>query len=68
MKKHFLRELMTTKEKNVDFDNSTECQICGNDYIDNDGKVRDHCLITQKYRGSVHKSQNSCCISQTKKS
>ena len=25
MKKHFLRELMTTKEKNVDFDNSTEC-------------------------------------------
>ena len=28
------------------------------DYIDNDVKVRDHCHITGKYRGSVHRNCN----------
>ena len=30
-----------TKKDNKDFDNSTKCWICDNDYIDNDVKVRD---------------------------
>ena len=63
MKKHFSKELVMTKKGNEDFKNSTKCWICEDDYID-DGyicvddclnvKVRDHCHITGKYRGSVH--------------
>ena len=37
------------------FMNSAKCWICDNDYIDNDVKIRDHCHITGKYRGSVHR-------------
>ena len=40
-----------TKEDNEGFENSTKWLICDNDYVDNDGKVRDHCHITRKYRG-----------------
>ena len=29
--------------------------ICGNDYVDNDVKGRDHCHITGKYTGSAHR-------------
>ena len=58
-----------TKENNEDFKKFTERWICENGI-----KVRDHCLITGKYRVSAHrdchinvKSQNSCGISQPKK-
>ena len=55
MKKHFNKELVMTKEGNKDFENSTKCWICDNDYIDGDVKVRDHCHIARKYRGSTHR-------------
>ena len=58
MKKHFNKELGITKMDNENFENSTKCWICDNDYTDNDVKVRDHCLITGKYRGSAHKDCN----------
>ena len=60
MKKYFNKEqdLLMTKEDNEDFENSTKCWICDNDYIDNDVKVRDHCHITGKYRGSAHSNCN----------
>ena len=58
MKKHFNKELVMTKKDNEDFENSTKCWICDNDYIDNDVKVRDHCHITGKYRGSAHRDCN----------
>ena len=32
-----------------------KCWICGNNYIHNDVKVRDHCHITEKYRKSAHR-------------
>ena len=54
MKKHFNKELVMTKEDNEDFENSSKCWICNNDYVDNDVKVRDYCHITGKYRGSAH--------------
>ena len=73
MKRHFNKELVMTKEDNENCKNFTECWICDNDYIDTDDKVRDHCHITGKYRGSVHgdcnndlKSQNSYDILQPK--
>ena len=50
MRKHFNKELVITKKDNKDFENSTKCCICDNDYIDNDVKVRDHCDIAVKYR------------------
>ena len=58
MKKHFNKELVMTKKGNEDFENSAKCWICENDYIDNDVKVRDHCHITGKYRGSAHRYCN----------
>ena len=45
-----------TKEHNEDFENSTKC--CDNYYTDNDVKVKDHCHITGKYRGSAHRDCN----------
>ena len=47
-----------TKEDNEYFENSTKCWICDNDYIGTDFKVRDHCHVTEKYRGSVHRDCN----------
>ena len=48
-----------TKEDNKGFKNSTKCWICDNDYIDTDIKVREHCSITGKYRGSSHRDCNT---------
>ena len=47
-----------TKEDNENFKNYTKCQIWDNEYVDNDVKVRDHCHITGKYRGSAHRDCN----------
>ena len=58
MKKHFNKDLVMAKGDNEDFKNSTKCWICDNLYIDTDAKVRDHCHITGKYRGSVHRDCN----------
>ena len=48
MEKHFNEELVMTKKDNEDFQNSTTCRICDNDFIDNDVKERNHCHITRK--------------------
>ena len=58
MKKHFKKELVMIKKDYKDLQNSTKCCICDNDYIDNDVKVRDHCHIAGKYRGSAHRESN----------
>ena len=64
-----------TKEDNKNFKNSMRCWTCGNEYVDNDVKVRDHCHITGTYRGSAHRDCSinlklnhkiSCRISQPK--
>ena len=44
-----------TKKDNEDFDNSTKCWICDNDYIDNDVKVRDIYYISGIYRVCAHR-------------
>ena len=58
MKKHFNKELVTTKKDNENLKNSTKCWICDNGYVANDVKVRDHCHITGKYRCSAHRGRN----------
>ena len=42
MKKHFKKELVMTKEDDEDFENSTKCFICDDDYVEDEVKVRDH--------------------------
>ena len=58
MKNHFNKELVMTTEDNENFKNSTKCWVCDDDYIDGDVKVRDHCHITGKYRGSAQRDRN----------
>ena len=58
IKKHFNKQLVIVKKDNEDFENSTKWCICDNDYIDNDVKLRDHCHITGKYKGSAHRDCN----------
>ena len=38
IKNHSNKEIVMTKEDNDNFENSTKCWICGNDYLDNDVK------------------------------
>ena len=52
------KDLWWLKKNNEDFENSTKFWICDNNYIDDDVKVKDHCHITGKYRGSAHKDCN----------
>ena len=53
MKKHFNKNLVMTEEEEHLFQQSNTCWICKK-FIDNDDeKVRDHCLITGKYRGAA---------------
>ena len=47
MKKHFNKELVMTKKENKDFENTTKCWICDNDYIDGDVKLS-YCHITRR--------------------
>ena len=58
MKNYFNKEIVITKDVNGDFENSTKCWFCDNDYVNNDVKVRDHWNITGKYRGSAHRDCN----------
>ena len=58
MKKHFNKNLVMTAEKNEEFERSSICRICGKLISLDDNKVRDHCHITDLYRGCAHWSCN----------
>ena len=57
MKKEFNKPLKMTKE-DEEFQKANECHICNKKYTDKDIRVRDHCHITGKYRGSTHQECN----------
>ena len=58
MKRCFNKPLkMTSDDLNV-FEKATECYICNKQYTSEDIRVRDHCHITGKYRGSAHQDCN----------
>ena len=38
MEKHFSKQLVRIKEDNKEFENSAQCWICDNDYVDNEVK------------------------------
>ena len=58
MKKEFNKLLRMTKEDEEEFQKVNECHICNKKYTNEDIKVRDHCHITGKYRGSAHQECN----------
>ena len=58
IKTRFDKEFVMIKEDNEDFENSTKCSICGNDYVKNDVKVRAHCHITGKCIGCAYRDRN----------
>ena len=59
MNKEFNKPLRTvTKEDEEKFQKANECHICNKKYTNEDIKVRDHCHITGKYRGSSHQECN----------
>ena len=58
MKKEFNKPLRMTKEDEEEFQKANECHICNKRYTNEDIKVRDHCHITSKYRGSAHQECN----------
>ena len=57
-KKEFNKPLRMTKEDEKEFQKAKECHICNKKYINEDIKVRDHCHITGKFRGSAHQECN----------
>ena len=52
-----------TKKENEDFENSTWGWIFDHVYVEGDIKVRDHCHIAGKYRGSAHRWCKKLAIS-----
>lgn len=47
-----------TKEDEKQFQNADACHICEQKYTNEDIRVRDHCHITGKFRGSAHQDCN----------
>ena len=58
MKKEFNKQLITTDNDELSFKLELKCHICEESYKDKDIRVRDHCHITGKYRGSAHQDCN----------
>ena len=56
--KHFNKPLIMTEDDEQCFRTMDECHICGEKYTDKDVRVRDHCHITGKFRGSAHQECN----------
>ena len=58
MKKQLKKTLIMTKENETDFQKAIKCHICDIKYTNKDIRVRDHCHITGKFRGSAHQDCN----------
>ena len=58
MKKHFNKNLIMTEQEEEQFQSSNICWTCEKLIDDDDEKVRNHCHITSKFRGTIHWSCN----------
>ena len=58
MRKEFNKPLRMTKDDEEKFQKAEKCHICNKKYTNKDIRVRDHCHITGKYRGSTHQECN----------
>ena len=58
VKKRFNKPLEMTENDELCFKLMDGCHICGKRYTDKDVRVRDHCYIKGKFRGSAHQECN----------
>ena len=60
IKKHFNKPLVMSEVDEQHFKTIDGCHICGEKYTDTDKdvRIRDHCHITGKFRGSAHQEFN----------
>ena len=58
IKKRFNKPLVMTEVDEQHFKTMDGCHICGEKYTGKDVRVRDHCHITGKFRGSAHQECN----------
>ena len=58
VKKRFNKPLKMTENDELCFKLMDKCHICNKKYTDKDVRVRDHCHITGKFRGSAHQECN----------
>ena len=58
IKKHFNKPLVMTEDDEMCFKLIDKCHICGEKYTNKDVRVKDHCHITGKFRGSAHQECN----------
>ena len=58
MRRNFNKPLKMTDNDQLSFKLEQKCYICEESYKDKDVRVRDHCHITGKYRGSAHQDCN----------
>ena len=58
VKNEFNKPLKMTSDDELCFKLEEKCHICSEKYTDKDIRVRDHCHITGKYRGSAHQECN----------
>ena len=58
MKKHFSKNLIISEEEEHLFQQNNSCWICERLIDKDDEKVRDHCHVTGKFRGTAHWSSN----------
>ena len=54
--KNTKKDIIMTKENEEDFKNNIICRFCEKEIVSD--KVRDHCHLTGKYRGSAHNTCN----------
>ena len=54
MKKHFNKNLIMSEKEDEQFQSSNICWICEKLIDDDNEKVRDHCHVTDKFRGAAH--------------
>ena len=50
--------MILTKDDEQNFKNHNKCYICNKKYSEKDVRIRDHCHITVKCRGSAHQDCN----------
>ena len=57
-KEHFNKPLVMSEEDEALFRSQDSCHICNEKYTASAKRVRDHCHITGKFRGSAHEDCN----------
>ena len=62
MKKHLSKKLIVSEKEKEQFQSSTTFWICKTLIDNDDEKVRDHCHVTGKFRGSAQRCCNKSSI------